>query len=322
MNVATPKISVVIPVFKVADTIHKCVDSVIDQTYTNLEIILVDDGCPDNCGAICDEYAKRDNRIKVVHQENQGLSMARNNGIAVATGDYFGCVDSDDFIRPKMYELMMKAMLMHGLKIVECSMQKGDMVYFEQDADKVYVETMDEALKRLVYPGFYNVMNKLYAMDVIKGINFRKGKIYEDILFNSQVYQKIDRLGFIPLALYYYSQEGESIIRSNYSHKKLDGFWVVAEAMENLNKLTKTVLSKDILRENYLTHTLLFHFHSLLENPEIDPDRENVKKIRNLILQNSKKPYNNWYIRLINSMPLWGYRIFYKVNAIRLKMRN
>ncbi|QCW99662.1 glycosyltransferase [Aggregatimonas sangjinii] len=320
MDLASPKISVVIPVYKVKDTLHQCVDSVIAQTYTNLEIILVNDGSPDSCGAICDEYAKKDDRIKVIHQENQGLSMARNNGIKVATGTYFGCVDSDDYIRPKMYELLLKAMLAHKLQVVECSLQKGESTYFEQE-DKVIVEPLDTAFERIVYPGFYNVWNKLYAYDLIKDIQFEKDKIYEDILFLSQVYQKIDKLGFIPLALYYYSQEGESIMRSNYGQKKLDGFWVIKRAMENFFNIAKTPRAKEILRKNYLGN-LQYHFHSLLENPHLDPSKDNLKKMRSLIIENSKKPYLNPYIKLINTLPFWGYRMFYKLNKQRLKLRN
>ena len=320
MVLATPKISVVIPVYKVEDTLHKCVDSVIAQTYSNLEIILVNDGSPDNCGAICDEYAQKDTRIKVVHQVNQGLSMARNNGIKIATGTYFGCVDSDDYIRPKMYELLIKAMLAHKLQVVECSMQKGDLIYFEQE-DKVIVEQLDAAFERIVYPGFYNVMNKLYAFDLIKNIPFKKDKIYEDIMFNSEVYQKIDKIGFIPLALYYYSQEGESILRSNYSQKKLDGFWVIKQAMENFFEMAKTSRAKELLRKNYLRN-LQYHFHSLLENPQLDPAKDNSKKIRQLIIENSKKPHLNTYIKLINALPFWGYRMFYKLNGLRLKLKN
>lgn len=320
MDLASPKISVVIPVYKVEDTLHQCVDSVIAQTYTNLEIILVNDGSPDSCGAICDEYAKKDDRIKVIHQENQGLSMARNNGIKIATGTYFGCVDSDDYIRPKMYELLLKAMLAHDLQVVECSMQKGDLIYFEQE-DKVIVEGIDTAFERVIYPGFYNVMNKLYAYDLIKDIPFEKGKIYEDIMFNSEVYQKIDRIGFIPLALYYYSQEGESIMRSNYSQKKLDGFWVIKRAMENFFAIAKTPRAKEILRKNFLSN-LQYHFHSLLENPQLDPSKDNLKKMRRIIIEHSKKPYLNPYIKLINLLPLLVYRMFYKLNKRRLNLQN
>ena len=101
-----PKISVIVPVYKVEKYLDRCVESIVNQTYKNLEIILVDDGSPDNCPAICDAWANKDERIKVIHKENGGVSSARNRGIDAATGDYIGFVDSDDWIEPDMYELL------------------------------------------------------------------------------------------------------------------------------------------------------------------------------------------------------------------------
>ena len=104
MRLLQEKISVIVPIYNVEDYLHRCVDSIINQTYTNLEIILVDDGSPDNCLKICDEYAKKDSRIKVVHKKNGGLSDARNAGLEIATGEYIGFVDSDDYISLYFYE--------------------------------------------------------------------------------------------------------------------------------------------------------------------------------------------------------------------------
>lgn len=98
------KLSVIVPVYKVEPYIHKCVDSILGQTYTNLEVILVDDGSPDNCGKICDEYAAKDKRVKVIHKKNGGLSDARNAGIDISTGDIIGFIDSDDYIEARMYQ--------------------------------------------------------------------------------------------------------------------------------------------------------------------------------------------------------------------------
>ena len=99
-------ISIIVPIYNVEKYLKKCIDSIINQTYKNLEIILVDDGSPDNCGKICDEYAKKDNRIKVIHKENGGVSSARNVGVENATGEYIGFVDSDDYIEKDMYEVL------------------------------------------------------------------------------------------------------------------------------------------------------------------------------------------------------------------------
>ncbi|MEO6347158.1 MAG: glycosyltransferase, partial [Aquaticitalea sp.] len=101
-----PTISVIVPVYDVERFLHKCIDSIINQTYKHLEIILVDDGSPDNCGLICDAYVKKDPRIKVIHKKNKGLSAARNSGLEIATGDYIGFVDSDDWVHEKMFEAL------------------------------------------------------------------------------------------------------------------------------------------------------------------------------------------------------------------------
>lgn len=320
MKATNPKISVIVPVYKVEPYIHKCVDSILNQSYSNLEIILVNDGSPDNCGQICDELVAKHEQIKVLHQENMGLSMARNNGLKMATGSYISFIDSDDYIRPKMYEHMLQVMQEHDLELVECSMQKGDKIYFDQDIEHATIDSFDEAVERIIYPGFFTAPNKLYNYDLIKDIPFLKGKIYEDIIHTSQVWGRIDKIGFVSKAYYYYFQEGESIMRSAYTSKNLDGFWVIHQAMQNFNELARTERSKELLRKNYLRN-LQFHFHSLLDNPKIDPDRSNLKRIHALILKNSKKPHINWYIKLITILPLGLYRIFYKLNAIRLKLK-
>ncbi len=126
------KISVIVPIYKVENYLHRCVDSIINQTYTNLEIILVDDGSPDNCPMICDKYVKKDSRIRVIHKKNGGLSDARNAGINIATGEYIGFVDSDDYISLHFYQRLMNVMKVSDSDIVECEIKKF------KDNDKIY----------------------------------------------------------------------------------------------------------------------------------------------------------------------------------------
>ncbi|WP_411032150.1 glycosyltransferase family 2 protein [Spongiimicrobium sp. 3-5] len=310
-----PKISVIIPVYKVEQYLRKCVESVLNQTYKNLEIILVNDGSPDNCGQICDEFLAKDSRVKVLHQENQGLSMARNNGVDLATGVYIGFVDSDDYLLPKMYEIMLDTMIKYKVKVVECSYRKGENIYYDQKSDDVYEQTFDEAVKRIDKPGFYNVMNKLYELELIKDIRFIKGKIYEDTLFTSEVWKKIDKIGFVPKALYVYSQEGESIIRSAYDQKKLEGFWVSHQAMENLMKNSNNETTTFLLSKNFLDG-LLFHFHSLMKNKDLDPKNIELMKMHNLIRKNLKTTgYINLRYSILNTIPLKMYAFLYTTKS-------
>lgn len=117
-------ISIIVPVYNVEKYLNKCIDSIINQTYKNIEIILVDDGSTDNSGKICDEYLLRDSRIKVIHKNNGGLSSARNEGINISSGEYIGFVDSDDWVEPNMYEEMYKKILYSNADIVDCGYWK------------------------------------------------------------------------------------------------------------------------------------------------------------------------------------------------------
>lgn len=317
----SPKISVIVPVYRVEECLNKCVDSILGQTYANLEVILVDDGSPDNSGAICDVYVKKDHRVKVIHQENMGLSMARNNGMSIATGAYISFIDSDDTIDPIMFEKMMEMMTSNNLKVVECIFKiNGEIVYGEPQNDMQSIQTLDQALLRLHYKSFFNVTNKLYAFDLIKDIQFIKGKIYEDILYSSEVWQKLDKVGFIPEGYYDYSQEGESIQRSSYSMTKIEGLWVINEAIGNFRKLVGSKTSKELLRKNLLKN-LLINFHQLLENEHLANSKKNLKKIQALIRENSKFKFTNIYYSLANILPLTLYRFFFNLNRKRIQLQ-
>ena len=121
-----PLISVIVPIYNVAPYLHECIDSIINQTYKNIEVILVDDGSTDNSGKICDEYAKKDRRMVVIHQENQGVNLARTNGLNIAKGDYIGYVDGDDWIEPEMYEHLLNKILETDADFIDSGLIKQD----------------------------------------------------------------------------------------------------------------------------------------------------------------------------------------------------
>lgn len=191
------KISVIIPVYKVEEYLPRCLDSIISQTYKNLEIILVDDGSPDKCGKICDEYAERDERIRVIHKENGGVAKARNTGLDAATGDYVGFVDSDDWIENDMYELLMKNALSYDADISMC----GERIYEEEKCVTSRKNKKTEVLdrtgtkKRVVVGGSMGLIwNKLIRRSVLKNIRFDiKYDCSEDLLFMYEVIKNIDK---------------------------------------------------------------------------------------------------------------------------------
>ena len=162
-----PLISVIVPIYNVEKYLDRCVDSIINQTYKNLEIILVDDGSPDNCPQMCDDYAKKDSRIKVVHKENGGLSDARNVGMEVATGEYVSFIDSDDYISLDFYETLLETIVDNDSDIVECGVVKFyEDNSFDKYSDDLKVTNYDtvDGLEGLINenPFKQHVWNKLY----------------------------------------------------------------------------------------------------------------------------------------------------------------
>ena len=145
MEQTTPLISIIVPVYKVEQYLHRCINSILAQTFENFELILVDDGSPDNCGKICDEYAQKDNRIKVIHQKNSGTIIARNAGIKIATGKYLGFVDSDDYIKPQMYEKLYNCISSDNYDIVWC-----DVVIEHSDRQVISKLTASENSENLL----------------------------------------------------------------------------------------------------------------------------------------------------------------------------
>lgn len=173
-----PEISIIVPVYKVEPYLRKCIDSILAQTFTDFELILIDDGSPDNCGVICDEYAAKDNRVVVVHQENAGVSAARNAGLNIARGSYIGFVDSDDWIEPEMYETMLRTAKESKADVVMCGVKYTDVdgtrsiPGFSQE--QVY-RTSEELLKELFgVPNRFGggVCNKLFLAEMINGVRF------------------------------------------------------------------------------------------------------------------------------------------------------
>lgn len=205
-----PLISVIIPIYKVEQYLTQCIDSVIRQTYTNLEIILVDDGSPDNCGAICDEYAQNDHRIKVIHQTNQGLAAARNAGMDLCTGDLIAFVDSDDWIEPEMYERMTQMMLDKDLDVVFCGVthiRDGEVLeymgqYYEDGAVVSAEEIIPYCLTKEILP---SCCNRLCRRHCVENMRFPEGWIYEDLPVSHIPFTKANRpVGFLHEPLYNY----------------------------------------------------------------------------------------------------------------------
>lgn len=221
-----PLISVIVPVYKVEQYLDKCVSSIVNQTYKNLEIILVDDGSPDNCPAMCDEWAKRDSRIKAIHQENQGGGAARNVGLDVAKGNMIAFVDSDDYIEPHMYEHL-HDLLIQGADIAECEFVKtfDDEAAFEYGDFAVTTYTAQEAIAAHIQDRCFRqlIWNKLYLRETIGEIRFPTGKRIDDEFFTYRVLGNARTLIRSNRICYAYRQQAKSVMHSLKAENRLDG---------------------------------------------------------------------------------------------------
>ena len=222
-----PLISVIVPIYNVEKYLARCVDSIVNQTYKNLEIILVDDGSPDRCPQMCDDYAKKDSRIKVVHKKNGGLSDARNAGMAVATGEYISFIDSDDYVSDDFFECLLDAMNKENSDIAECSVVKFyEDNRFDEFSDDLSVKTYDtqDAMSALIAenPFHQHVWNKLYKTELVKDIPYAVGKLNEDEFWTYRVFGRANKVARLNKTMYYYFQRSSSIMGVGYNIRRLD----------------------------------------------------------------------------------------------------
>lgn len=228
-------ISVIIPVYKVEKYLCRCVDSVLEQTYTNMEIILVDDGSPDNCPVMCDEYARQDSRVKVIHQENAGLSGARNAGIDMAQGQWLAFVDSDDYLTADFLERLYQACVDTGSSLSVCRWEyvRGETIP-EHGTGETRVYTGREMLANLYVPdGAYFVVawNKLYRKELFEDIRYPLGRIHEDEATTYRIYDKVRKAAYVDRSLYGYFVTPVSITRG-FNPKRMDWVTAVAERLD------------------------------------------------------------------------------------------
>ena len=231
----TPLISVIVPVYRVEEYLERCVESILSQTYENLEVILVDDGSPDRCPTICDAYAGKDARVKVIHQENKGLSGARNAGIELAEGEYLAFVDSDDYVSPHFIEGLHELLQETGCAIGQCrfSYVKGEKL--TEEGDSAFCIYRGESLMEQLYGPeekatyFVVAWNKLYRAELFKetGIRYPEGRIHEDEATTYQLFHAAKKLAFLDKAMYGYYTENSGSITSVFSAKRLQ--WLTAQ---------------------------------------------------------------------------------------------
>ena len=219
-------ISIIIPVYKVEKYLEKCIESVLKQTYTNLQIILVDDGSPDNCGKICDEYAKKDSRIEVIHKANGGLSDARNVGISKAKGRYIGFVDSDDYIKEDMYEILLNLIKKYDADVSICNLYDvidgNECIRNKENGIREYsrLDILKEVLLDKNIQSY--AWNKLYEKELFDEIKYPIRKKYEDIGTTFYVFEKCNKIVVTSEPEYYYLKRSDSLVNNVTESTVLD----------------------------------------------------------------------------------------------------
>ena len=197
----SPEISIIVPVYRVEQYLNDCIDSILAQTFTDFEVILVDDGSPDNCPALCDAAAAKDSRIRVIHKPNGGVSTARNAGLDAARGSWIGFVDPDDTIERTYYEKLYCAAKQSGAEIASCN-----MLYLELDGSESSYQDMplrnevisgEEAIHRIRLTPLVQAATRLHRRDVFDGLRFPVGKNYEDAFTTPAIFERITQVACV-----------------------------------------------------------------------------------------------------------------------------
>lgn len=321
-------ISIIVPVYKVEKYIHKCIESIIQQTYKRLEIILVDDGSPDNCGQICDEYAQLDKRIKVIHKKNGGQSEARNIGLDIAKGEYIGFVDSDDYIEKNMFEILHKNMIKFDADISITNIvtvQKAKKEIME-NYDSIKIYDKNNIMRALLNNNITNyIYNKLYKKDLWKDIRFPVGRILEDMDVMYRILEKTNRIVCTNKTAYYYLiREDSSIAKVNVK--------VTEDLKETVNKRYQYLKERhpellDILIPIRLYNIMQYHdnlatcgettiYNSVEYNEEYEFYRQNFKKYKRELCKERKIRKKFEFFLLFKNK-----KIFYNYSIIKNKLK-
>ena len=275
-----PQISIIVPIYNVEKYLNRCVDSILNQTFTNFECILVDDGSPDRCPQICDEYAKKDKRIRVIHKPNGGLSDARNAGIEVAQGEYLSFIDSDDWIHPQMLEILYEGIAKNNVMLSVCAYEE---VKTYKNFDKIEnpVFEIRNGMDFLIENNVTAVIapNKLYHKSLFENIRYPVGKIHEDEFVTYKILYKSWEIAYCGEKLYMYFVNSEGITKGEWSPKHLDLLDALEERIDFLYEKGEDTYLK---RTFHHLHNMTMHQYGNCKKDykyECNEMKKRVKKI-------------------------------------------
>lgn len=317
-------ISIIVPIYNVEKYLNKCVESILKQTYDNLEIILVDDGSLDNCGNICDEYAKKDSRIIVLHKTNGGLSDARNKGINIAKGKYIGFVDSDDYIDNDMFEILYNLCKNNNADISMISYKEieNEIIINENSnyTNKVFKYNNIEAIKELLKDEKIKnyAWNKLYKKELFDGIEYPIKMAYEDVGTTYKLFEKAKKVIWYDIPKYNYIRRDTSIVSKN-TYKNLKDF--IDLSYQRYNYFENSIYSNKIKIENsysFIRNMIMFYLNYQIDNiQELDDVFEYYYPLFNKIIEQN---YNEIILEMSKQNLIAT--IYYLIKWNRKKTRN
>lgn len=294
-------VSVIVPIYNVEKFLCKCIITILHQSYYDLEIILVDDGSPDSCGKMCDEFAMQDHRVKVIHKQNGGLSDARNAGIDIATGDYITFIDGDDYVMPDMIEYLMASMIEKKVDIVQCSYvrckddyaDKANSTFISQKQSTVYSD--DKMSAYLKEKRIHTVAwGKIYKTSLFHEVRFPVGRLHEDVFTTYRLIHEAGSVAVTDYVGYVYRINENSITTSRYTSRKLDSIYGKLEQSgfieKNYPDLSKQAYSEII----YACNQCLFQMAKCRYSGEKE----------DALLQKLYRQYGKYY--LCGKTSFWG----------------
>lgn len=306
-----PLISVIVPVYKVEPYLSRCIDSILAQSFIDFELILVNDGSPDNCGRICDEYAQKDKRIYVIHKENGGLSSARNAGIdwvfASSDSQWITFIDSDDLIHPQMLEFLYGA-VDENTQISMCDLFKTSVCTesfysYKNKCQFKKNQVNEDTLILLMQSGnylYWGACAKLIKKDILLKYPFTIGKIHED---SAVVFKWINEAEFVSITdeqLYFYRTNPNSITQVDFSLKNLDFLWAIEEQINFYENTDFNEIKKIVYRSYAVTCAKMYH--RLSENKDWAEEAQKLKKKLKIFIRKKGKliDFNeNWHFNMV-----------------------
>lgn len=291
------KISVIVPVYNVERYLKRCLDSILGQPYKNLEVILINDGSADSSPEICDDYSSKDVRIKVLHQKNQGVSVARNKGLEKATGDYISFVDADDWIHKDMYQLLMKyANGQNNTILTFDALFSNHRKEFPETFSSLKIVTWDRGkiLEDYLKKGFY-LWRNLYPKELARKIKFKEGiHITSDVIFGIDLLEHVESGCYINAPLYmYFVDNNESITRNGYDSRKYIVFDVNLYLKKRTENLFPTDNALNELVRKRLMENIKYHLQNTRKSKRAEPKNQNTIKFRGRLKKEFDKNYKN-----------------------------